>query len=59
MLGGPVWGIAVMLMLATLIVLTTVRLKRSGAGRFPLLPVVVVVAAVLVVIGLVLAFGGR
>ncbi|MFD1720200.1 hypothetical protein [Amnibacterium endophyticum] len=56
-IGGPVWGVAVLLMLATLLVLNLVRLRRSGDGRPSWVPTVSVVLGVLVVIGLVLAFG--
>lgn len=55
--GGPVWGVAVLLMLAALLVVTIVRLRRAGGPRPSWLPVVAVVAGVLVVMGLVLAFG--
>ena len=56
--GGPIWGVAVLLMLVTLIVLTVVRLRRSGAGTFPVKATIGVVVGVLVLCGLVLAFGG-
>ena len=57
-LGGPVWGVAVALLLAVLIVLNVVRLKRSSDGPFPLVATAVVVVVVLAVVALVLAFGG-
>lgn len=56
-IGGPVWGVAIMLMLGTLLVLNLVRLRRRGEGRLPWVPLVSVVLGVLVVVGLVLAFG--
>ena len=56
-LGGPVWGVAVMLMLAVLLVLNVVRLKRSSTGPLPVRAMVVAVVVVLAGIGLLLAFG--
>lgn len=55
-LGGPLWGVVLLLILATLLVLNVVRLRRQGGG-LPWVPVVSVVVGVLAVIGLVLAFG--
>ncbi len=56
-IGGPVWGVAVILMLAVLLVLNVVRLKRSSTGPAPIVGMVVAVVVVLAGIGLLLAFG--
>lgn len=56
-IGGPAWGVAVILMLVALLVLTVVRLKRSSDGLRPIVGMAVAVVVVLAGIGVLLAVG--